>query len=133
MSAVPPELNTLGALMRFAISREAETADRYAEWATAAEAPASFSELAAEHTLRAERLTRLLREQLNEMILEPISGLSVADYPGPAADMTDVERELARLHTDIVTQAGHVLPGASRTLTRFAERSRQLARELEGR
>ncbi len=128
MNVDPPQLNTLGALMRFAISLETETADRYAEWATAADASASFSELATEHNLRVERLTRLLREQLNEMILEPISGLSVADYTGPTTNTADLERRLARLYTDIVAHAGHVFPGASRTLTRFAERSQLLVR-----
>jgi len=61
------------------------------------------------------------------MILEPISGLWTGDYLGPGADVTDLERRLARLYTDLVTHAGHILPGASRALARFAERSRQLA------
>lgn len=132
MAETTPELNTLGALLRFAISLETETADRYAEWSAAAGAPASFSELALEHSTRAERLTRLLREQLNEMILEPISGLSIARYQAPASDVAASERRLAQLYADIVTQAGHVLPGAARTFIRFGERSQQLAREREG-
>jgi hypothetical protein len=133
MGSASPNLNTLGALMRFAISLEAETADRYAEWSAAAEAPASFSELAREHSTRAERLTRLLREQLNEMILEPIPALSASDYEAPASDARALEDRLARLYADIVTHAGHLLPGATRTLVRFGERSQQLAREDGGR
>jgi hypothetical protein len=128
MAETTPELNTVGALMRFAISLEETAADRYAEWSAAAGAPASFSELALEHRTRVERLTRLLREQLNEMILEPISGVSLADYQAPAADVTGLERKLARLYADIASRAGHVLPGATRTLARFGERSEQLAR-----
>jgi len=119
-----PQLNTLGALMRFVISLETETVDRYTEWATVKNAPVLFSELANEHRLRVERLTRLLREQLNEMILEPISGFSAADYTGPTSSATDLERRLAQLYTDIVAHAGHIFPGANRILTRFAERSR---------
>jgi hypothetical protein len=133
MAETTPELNTVGALMRFAVSLEEEAADRYTEWSAAARAPASLSELALEHRTRAERLTRMLREQLNEMILEPISGLSVADYQAPASVLAGLERKLARLYADIVSRAGHVLPGATRTLARFGERSEQLARGTEAR
>jgi hypothetical protein len=135
MTDTIPELTTLGALLRFAVAQEADVAVRYTGWEAAPEAPASFAGLGQEHHSRAEKLTRLLREQLNEMILEPISGLRAGRYlPTPTEDpLTDApaaEQALAQLYTDIASHAGHLLPGATRTLSRFAERSRYLAEGL---
>ena len=132
MSFPPPDPTTFGALVRFAITRETEAADRYDGWAADVARSEAFTVAAAEHRRRAEQLSRMVREQLNEMILEPISGLRAEDYAGPADSLALLESTLARLYTDMVAQAGHIFPGARRSLTRFAERSQQLARDLEG-
>ena len=139
-----PKLGTFGALMRFAAQLEGEAAERYARWTDDADLGGRFAALADSHRKRAEQLARMVQEQLNEMTLEPITGLDASDYLPPedppsgddaAARMAwarDVEERLARLYEDATRQAGHVLGGAARALQRLARQSRRAIEEMEG-
>ena len=131
------ELTTFGAVIRFAAAREAEAAAYYERWAARrGGTPALASSLASGHAKRAARLERLVREQLNEMILEPIAGLRADDYAGEieeaptAAASAALEDRLERLYSDLLHHAGRTLGGATRVLQRFAEESRRHAEEL---
>ncbi len=136
------KLTTFGALIRFAASREEDAACRCERWAADAgqRDTASLSALAAAHRRRAAQLHRVVQEQLNEMTLEPISGLRAEDYsaseeprPGARAEerimlALELEGQLARLYEDITGQAAPVLGRAARMLAGFARES-QLATE----
>lgn len=144
MSGEVPRLGTFGALMRFAAQLEGEAAERYAAWAGDPDLGGRFAALADSHRKRADQLARTVQEQLNEMTLEPISGLDASDYLPPedppsgddaAARMAwarDVEERLARLYEDATQRAGHVLGGASRSLQRLARQSRRAIEEMQG-
>ena len=140
MSA-PPELTTFGAVIRFAAALETEAAAHYERWlaqSQAGDVPALVSSLASDHAKRAARLERLVREQLNEMTLEPIAGLRAERYSGEgeppdaptAATSAALEERLARLYTDLVEHAGRALGGAARSLQRFADESQRHAERV---
>lgn len=135
-----PELTTFGAVIRFAAALERQAVDHYQAWL--AQDPGEWRELAlslaSSHDRRAARLERLVREQLNEMILEPITGLRAERYlaEGESGDTRSVgasaalEERLARLYSDLVEHAGRALGGAARSLQRFAGESQRHAEEL---
>jgi len=144
MEPEAPKLTTFGALIRFAASREEEAACRYERWTADAgqRSTAPFSALASAHRKRATQLNRVVQEQLNEMTLEPISGLRAEDYPAaeePRAEAEagerialalDLEAQLARLYDDITRQAAPVLGRAARMLARFVRESQRTIEEL---
>lgn len=77
------ELGTLGAVLRFAIELEGQSAEFYQEAASLARhslAEGVFRALAEAKKKRKELLERSRREYINEMLLEPIAGLKVSDY-----------------------------------------------------
>lgn len=82
------DLNTFGALLRFALELE-ETAVRfYEEAAKAAQGETlrhSFAECAEAASKNQRTLERVRREQVNEMLLESIEGLRDGDYQVGAA------------------------------------------------
>ena len=139
MNGEVPRLGTFGALMRFAAQLEREAAERYATWAREPGRGGGFAALADSHRKRADQLARMVQEQLNEMTLEPISGLEASDYlppegpaSGGAAEARALEERLARLYEDAAERAGHVLGGAARSLQRLARQSRRAMEEMQG-
>lgn len=77
------ELGTLGAVLRFAIELESRSAEFHQETVSLAkDSPASgvFLSLAEAKRMRKELLERSRRENINEMLLEPITGLQGSDY-----------------------------------------------------
>ena len=145
MNDAPPRLTTFGALIRFATDLEAEAAEHYANWMAEADQGERdrLSALAAAHRRRADQLKRMVQEQLNEMTLEPITGLQADDYSGSprlsamtgASDQiafaVELESRLARLYDDMVDRAGRVLGSATRSLERLARQSRLTIQELQ--
>jgi len=144
MNEEVPRLGTFGALMRFAAQLEREAAERYAAWAREPGLGGPFGALADSHRKRADQLARMVQEQLNEMTLEPISGLDASDYLPPegppsggdagarTAWARNLEERLARLYVDATQRAGHVLGGAARALQRLARQSRRAIEEMQG-
>ncbi len=79
----PPELTNFGSLVRFALDLEAATARLYrtAEGLLRGGRGAEvMSVLAEQHESRRKLLERTRQQKLNEMVLEPISGLDGGRY-----------------------------------------------------
>ena len=140
-----PEIVAYGSAFRFALEAEGAAADIAA--AADAQAPdgawrAKLEQLTAGHRDRVERLT-VIRQQVNEMILEPIHTLDGTTYLGaldadPAATWPAVveqliaaERDAARFHHDFVTQCDAVLAASARAFTKAAVQDRAAADELQ--
>lgn len=140
-----PEIVAYGSAFRFALEAEGAAADLAA--AADAQAPdgawrAKLEELVARHRERVEKLTAV-RQEVNEMILEPIHSLDGTAYLGaldadPAATWPAVveqliaaERDAARFHDDFVTRCDHVLAASARAFTKAAGQDRAAADELQ--
>lgn len=130
-----PELTTFGSLMRYALELEAATAVFYREAArllgpgSAAEAAKRLSE---EHEGRRRLLERTRQQTLNEMVLEPISGLDGARYVFDAslaaaseasAQAVALEEVAARFYAESSEIAKSLLTEAARTFQRLGEES----------
>jgi len=113
------ELGTFGAIFKFAIEFERASATWYRELGN------ECTELAAGAEKRAERLDRVRREMVTEMILEPLSGLRSEDYAvdwtkkGPEA-VRAIEETGRHFYTDM---AGRI------SVTEVARTFKKLAQE----
>ncbi len=138
-----PELTSFGTLFKFAMALE-ELAARLTAQAAADPACVSWHDqlavCARKHTKRARELERLRRERLNEVVLQPISGMEREHYLTPTelpADAEQIVKQLAaleeavaRFHDDAAAIAANVLTGMDRKLRKLAAESRQLAAGL---
>ena len=139
-----PEIVAYGSAFRFALEAEEACADFAA--AAAAAAPdetrrTKLEELANSHRQRVGKLT-VIRQEVNEMTLEPITGLDRHDYLGtldsePAGDWPTVleqliraEEDTARYHDDFVAVAEDVLAASARAFKKAAKEDRAAAEEL---
>jgi hypothetical protein len=139
-----PEIVAYGSAFRFALSAEAACA----ELAAAADALApdaawrsKLNELACAHRDRVSKLTAI-RQEVNEMILEPITSLDRSEYLGaldaePATSWPAIVEQLiaaecdaARYHEDFVASADDVLAASSRAFKKSAQQDRAAAEEL---
>jgi hypothetical protein len=139
-----PQIVAYGSAFRFALEAEGACAD----FAAAADvlAPdaawhARLEELVCTHRDRVEKLT-VLRQEVNEMILEPIHALDGADYlgaldaepagswPAVAEQLIQAEEDTARYHEEFVSTAADVLAGSASAFKRAAKQDRQAAAEL---
>ena len=91
-SANFPEINTFGAMMRFAITLEDYCTEMY-ETAAVVEPfgvmKDAFEELQRQHAKRKGRLEEALRLKLNEVTIEPVSSLKKDDYLIDIGDIKD--------------------------------------------
>jgi hypothetical protein len=80
------ELNTFGAVMGFAVDLEQRAGEWYARAASSASPAlaARLQELGEARAKRKKLMERVRRENVTEMILEPISGLDGAPYEADA-------------------------------------------------
>jgi hypothetical protein len=112
------ELGTFGAILRFAIQLEEQAAAYY----EAAGAP--WAALALAHRKRQRECERVRREQVTEMILEPIYGLAEDDW---ALDLSQANAETAAkleqtLGAFYTQAAGKVsVPQVGRSLRKLAQ------------
>jgi hypothetical protein len=129
-----PELNTIGALFRFAgVLEQAAIAvlERAAE-ASEASAADGLRRMAAKHRQRAEELDRARREKLNETVLEPLMDMPrdpyVPDVPDELAGLDsaaltaiarDVEGRSELFYRDAADKAGAVLAEVKRLFARY--------------
>ncbi len=84
-------LNSYGAIMSFAIELEGKL-ERYYE--SVAGFDDAFVDYAARYAKRKQRMTQVRQEYVTEMVLEPISGLNIADYEQNASE-TPMDRAAA--------------------------------------
>jgi hypothetical protein len=142
MEASFPELTSFGTLVKFAVALEGVAAEFSAR---ASEQCDPHSDLlktqARKHNQRAQELERLRQERLNEVVLQPISGMDRAEYvpaldlPADAAGVisaiTGLENHVARFYEDAADNAANVLTGVDRKLRKLAAESRKFAAALE--
>ena len=133
MESPVPELSTFGAVLRFALEIEAAPAAFYdrASKELEPDGPAALArELAAQHANRHKLLERTRQQKLNEVVLEPITGLDGAKYvfdASPAPRDRVLSRAVAlegtaeRFYADSGTVAKALLTEASRTFRKLAE------------
>lgn len=115
-------LNNFGAIFTFAIEMETRLRDYYQR--------AGDSARAADADKRRANLERVRRENVTEIKLEPIEGLSEADYAlnlddVSAAGQQAVEATAARFYTDTAPKIN--VREAQRALERCAKQHRELA------
>ena len=142
MDVAGPELTTFGAVLRFAIELEAASAAFYdaAVHAFAKDGPGTLvRELAAQHANRRHLLERTKQMKLNEMVLEPITGLEGARYrfeatPAPKDDLLSraaaLEAVAERFYGDSSIVAKALLTEAARTFRKLGEENGRNAARL---
>ena len=137
----PPELTNFGSLVRFALSLEDAAVSFFEGLATVVmgeELQGLVRELADQHRQRRKVLEQT-RARVNEMILEPISGLDGGRYvfdAGPAdraeaiARGVSLEETAARFYSESATVAKALLAEAARAFRKFGEDSARNAVRL---
>lgn len=106
-------LNTFGAILSHAIELETRLSDYYSRIGAAAQAKAAEK--------RRKKLERARRENVVEITLEPIAGLSAEDYAlelsdGSAQGQAEAARVAARFYRDVAPKIN--VRAAQRTLER---------------
>jgi hypothetical protein len=139
-----PQIVAYGSAFRFALEAEQACADLAA--AADVLSPddawhARLEELVCGHDDRVQKLT-LIRQEVNEMILEPIHSLDGSAYLGtldaePATrwptvveQLIKAEEDAARYHEDFVTQCEDVLAASARAFKKAAKQDRAAAEQL---
>jgi len=98
--------------------------------------------MAKRHTRRIGDLERLARERLNEVTLQPLSGMAREEYlPAtelPAGDgdaivsaLAELEEGSARFYGDSAERALNLLGGLDRTFKRFVKEDTKRAQKLK--
>ncbi len=133
----PPELTNFGSLVRFALELESASASFYrtgAELLPSGQGAAALRELADLHEGRHRLLERTRQQKLNEMVLEPITGLEGRRYVFDAAIARAAEvREKAVALEDVGARFyGESAEVAQSLLTEAARTFRKLADENLG-
>lgn len=141
----PPELTNFGSLLRYALVLEAASASLYRDAGSRlGPGPAAdlAQDLAAQHESRARLLERTRQQKLNEMVLEPISGLDGARYVFDArlrnaADLREkamaIEEAASRLYAESAEVAQSLLTEAARTFRKLADENRHNIERLRDR
>jgi len=142
METPGPELTTFGAVLRFAMELEAASSAFYESASTVLSkdgAGTLVRELAAQHANRHRLLERTRQMKLNEMVLEPISGLEGHRYvfdatPAPKDSVLrramDLEGIAQTFYVDSATVARSLLTEAARTFRKLAEENGRNADRL---
>jgi hypothetical protein len=139
-----PSIVNFGSAYRFALEAEAAGAD----FAAAAQVAAPdqqwrdrFEMLVCTHDDRVAKLESV-RQEVNEMTLEPLHGLDVTTYlevlraepetgwPEAAEQLAGVEEAIAGYHEDFVAHAEDVLAAQARAFRKAASQNRSAADEL---
>ena len=132
------QIVTFGAMIKFALELERVAGQFYQQ--AAEQKPwqrhaLTFSSFASESAKREARLERLRRENINEILLEPILGLEEANYriSADAARVTsfsqligralDMEEKVGRFYSDSASKAKSILAEASRILEKLGSQN----------
>lgn len=125
------ELSTFGAILTFAIELERAAAARY-EAASAADAQAQqrLADLARAHRKRQQIAEQIRRDNVTEMILEPVYGLRTEDWALDAAGPLTPAALEGRLRGFYKAAAAKVsIPEVARRLRKMAQDSARLEEE----
>ncbi len=133
----PPELTNFGSLVRFAIELEASASGFYADAERLLD-PGPHTRLAqalaGQHESRRRLLERTRQQKLNEMLLEPITGLDghrylfdaeVASRDRLPQKAMALEQVAARFYAESSAVAKSLLTEAARTFRKLAEENLQ--------
>jgi rubrerythrin len=126
------DLTTFGAILAFAITLEREAAAYYRRVAAVmvADQRETVSTLAQSHDRRQQMLECIRRENVTEMILEPIYGLHAEEWQVDlsAAGWSKAAELEATVASFYAAAAGKVsIPQVARALRRLGEEGRHLA------
>ncbi len=137
MSTEFPELTSFGTVILFAQALESAAADLASAAMEAGDTGDAVKKAARLHTKRGKRLEFLRKERLNEVVLQPLTGLDRAEYLPPedlsgVSGLATLEDVTVRFYRDALTRAVDVLGGLERTFERFARESEDLAARLRG-
>jgi len=91
------QLGTFGAILKYAIEIEGKAAEFYAKLSSKAsgDAKAVFSDLSNASSKNVQALERTRRMEMQEMILEAISGIDTENYEVPCGEAEDVKGAIA--------------------------------------
>lgn len=140
----PPELTNFGSLVRYALLLEASSAALYrtaAEMLGEGPGASLARELAEQHESRRALLERTRQQKLNEMVLEPISGLDGGRYVidahlQAAAEVRDkalgVEEVAGRFYGESAVVARSLLTEAARTFEKLADENARNVGRIRG-
>ena len=137
MSTEFPELTSFGTVILFAQALESKAAGLATAAIEAGEAGDAVKKAARLHTKRGKRLELLRKERLNEVVLQPLTGLDRGEYLPPEglaglSGLATLEDVTVHFYRDALTRAVDVLGGLERTFERFARESEDLAARLRG-
>jgi len=140
-----PEIVAYGSAFRFALEAEQACADLAAAADVLApddEWRAKLEEVVCTHDDRVQKLT-VIRQEVNEMILEPIHTLDGGQYadelavepattwPAVVEQLVAAEEATARFHEDFVAQCEDILAASARAFKKAAKQDRAAAGELK--
>ncbi|MBN1944339.1 MAG: hypothetical protein JW797_01630 [Bradymonadales bacterium] len=138
-----PELTSFGTLLKFSLALEEAATALYTEAARlAADTPVQqlLEGSSQRHARRGQQLEQLRRERLNEVVLQPISGmlreqyLPVQQVPDSLEQalggLIDLEHKSSRFFDDAAVVAANVLGGVERVFTRLARDNRALGEQV---
>jgi len=145
MSQQFPELTSFGTIFLFAQALEENTlalAEAAALRPDCAAWSGPLKKAARKHGKRGRELQRLRRERLNEVVLQPISGLARDEYLPPTelpenavdavATVAAADEVTARFYEAAAAMAANALGGMDRKFRKLAKESLALAGALRG-
>ncbi len=135
-----PEMNTFSSVIRFGLTFEEAAQQFYAGAAELAPDQAELlNSLAESHQKRYALLEETRQQKLNEMILEPVSGVEREDYL-PDVELADkaelaakakaLEELGAKFYDDLAVVAKELSREASRVYARMAKENGKLLKKL---
>jgi hypothetical protein len=117
------ELTKFGAVVQFALELERRAAACCQETERQAQGDAlsgALAAIAARNRKNAQRLERICRQDVNEMLLEAIQGIDSSNYAlSDGAPLREIEATLARYYHDVAARLS--LPEAARSFSRLAD------------
>lgn len=131
------ELKTFGGVMGFAVDYEQRAADWYSRAADAAQdasLKATLVSLGEAHAKRKKLMERVRRENVTEMILEPIAGLSSEPFePGDATPGVRDEIKSLALKREELAEQFYATAAGKLSIPEVARIFKKIAREIEER
>ena len=133
-----PQIATFGALLKFLVEFERHAAEFYEGRAGDSRYGDLMAGLARANRKRASTLERVRRENVTEMILEPIEGLSSEQVPVPDSSDEDwlaqaiaLEHDLGKFYSEAAQKARLALGEVRRLFVRLAEENGRRRAELK--